>query len=458
VRRLSGHLRKYWLIYLGLAIYLLFFVSVAWTGWFDIFFSGAALHVGAKGIDFYQLPRGAWAFVHGGSLEGNHQPPGSPFTDQYFSNGNVYHPLFTITLGWLLTLADPVHSPYLWLWLKLFLSLLVIGYFYRSFRASKYVNFAVFLMLANFSIYLELAAWQFQFVLNILLLLFLIELVKRRSALWASVLYWLGMLVKPVGLLFVPALLFKRRWYIALIGIWLLVMSTLPFAVQHMGAYYTKNLINNLTQSGTVGPNQIITLSALLHYTTHWPDAVYQGIQDGFLLIVIFLSALRRTHIVKAVFLSIVYYLLFYQAVYEYQWSTLAYVLAVCVVICPEFQTRTARVCLLLTCLPDCFLLLARLRIDVKDLGYLGLIPGTTAWIWMTISKVVPLLLLLICVLAGDVVPIFRQMKALWKRVCAVNRELGIFGEQPELEGEHPESEAEALAACEETPPLESLA
>jgi hypothetical protein len=42
---------------------------------------------------------------------------------------------------------------------------------------------------------------------------------------------------------------------------------------------------------------------------------------------------------------------------------------------------------MLLTCLPDCFLLLARLHIDVKDLGYLGLIPGPTAWEWMTISR-----------------------------------------------------------------------
>src|SRR5258708_17116142 len=64
------HLKHYSLIYLGLAIYLLFYVSVAWTGWFDFFFIGAALHVEAQGIYFYQISKGGLAFWHGGPLFG----------------------------------------------------------------------------------------------------------------------------------------------------------------------------------------------------------------------------------------------------------------------------------------------------------------------------------------------------------------------------------------------------
>lgn len=421
---------RYILISSGLLIYLLFYISVAWTGWLDIFFSGAALHVGAKGIDFYQLPKGAWAFWHSLSLVGDHLPATSPYTSQYFANENVYHPFFTIVLGSFLTLFDPARAPYIWLWLKLPISLLVIGYFFWSFRSSKHIGFAVFLLLANFSIYLELAAWQFHFVLNMFVLLFLITLLKKRSIIWTGIYYWLGMLVKPIGLLFLPVLCFKGRWPIALIGLWLFIVSTVVFFIDNVGGYYTNNLLNNLTASGGAGPNQIITFSALLHYLTSWPAIIYQCIQIGLFLIIVFLSSLKRIALVKAIFLYIAYYLCFYNAVFEYQWSTLAYVLAVCVVVCPEFQTGLAKGLILLTCLPDCFVLLAYWHKDVKDLGHLGLIPGPTAWAWMVVSKLLPLCLVIVCVMYADLKPIFRQLRALWQGLRALNRELNIFGEQ----------------------------
>lgn len=425
------HFKQYALIYCGLIIYLLFFISVAQTGWFNVLFSGAALHDGAKGIDFYQIPKGAWSYWHGGTLVGDHLPTDSPW-NQYFANGNVYHPLFTLILGSFLTWFDPARSPYIWLWIKLPISLIVIGYFFWSFRTSKYNNFAVFILLVNFSIYLELAAWQFHFVLNMFFLLFFITVIKKRSYVLNGLLYWLGMLVKPVGLLFVPVLCFKGQWRTALLGITLFLVTTFIFLFHQTGNYYTDNLQATLTATGTGGPNQIITLSALLHFSTNWPSIAYQAIQNGALVIVIFLSALRRTHIAKAFFLYIAYFLCFYTSVFEYQWSTLAYVIAVCIVTCPEFQTRFSRFCILLTCLPDCFFILNRLHVDVQDLGYLGLIPGETAWKWMTISKLIPLFLLLISVLYTDVKPIVRQMKAFLQAMRKVNDHLEVFGTQEE--------------------------
>lgn len=427
------HFKKYFLVYLGLVIYLLFFISAAWTGWFDAFFSGAALHIGAKGIDFYQLPRGAWAFWHGGSLTGDPLANGSQYAKKEFSNGNVYHPLFTLTLGSLLAQFAPDHSPYIWLWIKLFISLPVISYFFWSFRTNSHIAFAIFILLTNFSIYLELAAWQFHFVLNMLLLLFLTMLVKKRHAFLSGWLYGLGLLVKPVGLLFVPMLLVKGRWKIVLYGLGLFILCTGAFFFHGTGKYYINNLLNNLSSSGTLGPNQIITLQALLRYTTHWPDFIYQAIQNAALYIVVFLSMLRRTHISKAVFLYIAYFLCFYEQVFEYQWSTLAYVLAVCVVTCPEFQTRFSRFCILLTCLPGCFILLNHLHIDVKDMGYLGFIPGPTAWEWMVASKLIPLFLLLVSVLAADFKPILKQIKAFWQAIRKVNDYLDLFGDEQSI-------------------------
>lgn len=423
------HFKQYFLIYPGLAIFLLFFISAAQTGWFDAFFSGAALHDGAKGVDFYQVLKGAWGFWHGTTLVGDNLPAGSPLS-KYFSNNNVYHPLFTLTLGSLLILFDPVRSPYIWLWIKLPISLMVIGYFFWSFRSSKHISFAVFVLLANFSVYLELAAWQFHFVLNMFLFLLFILLEKNKSHLLKSVLYWLGLLVKPVGLLFVPVLCFKGHWRTALIGGMLFIIYTIPFVIHQTGNYYTNNLFEAITTTGTTGPNQIITLSALLHFSTNWPDIVYQAIQNCALAIVIFLSALKRTPIAKSFLLYIAYYLCFYSSVFEYQWSTLAYVIAICIVSCPEFQTKIARFCILLICLPSCFFILNFLHVDIQDQGYLGLIPGEIAWKWMVVSKVIPLFLLLMSVLLADVKPIFGQMKAFWKAMHGVNERLEVFGSE----------------------------
>jgi hypothetical protein len=440
------HLKKYALIYLGLVMYLLFFISVAWTGWFDVFFSGAALHAGAKGIDFYQLPKGAWAFWHGGSLTGNPLANGSQYAKKDFANGNVYHPLFTLTFGSFLAMFDPDRSPYIWLWTKLLISLPIISYFFWSFRTSRYIAFAVFILLTNFSIYLELAAWQFHFVLNMFLFLLLIMLVKKHHPFWSGLVYCLGLLVKPIGLLFVPTLLFKGRWKVVLFGIGLFVLYTLAFLSHGVGKYYTDNLQANLSSSGTLGPNQIITLQALLHYTTNWPDFIYQAIQNGALVIVVFLSILRRTHISKAIFLYVAYYLCFYEQVFEYQWSSLAYVLAICVVTCPAFQTTFSRLCIVLTCLPDCFFLLNQLHIDIQDQGYLGLIPGATAWEWMVVSKLIPLFLLLISVLAADFKPILTQTKAFWQAMRKVNDHLDLFGDEPDI------SEVDAEQTADLTP------
>ncbi|GCE24369.1 glycosyltransferase 87 family protein [Dictyobacter kobayashii] len=429
MEEMQRQLKTYGLIYLGVLIYLLFLISVAWTGWFNIFFSGAALHEGAKGIDFYQLPDGAWAFWHGGSLTGAALSDGSQYAQPNYANDNVYHVIFTLTLGSVLALFDPAQSPYIWLFCKAILSLLLVAYFVWSFRQHKHVGFAAFIILVNFSSYLELAAWQFHFVLNFFLLLFMILLVKRGSGIWIGVTYWLGMLVKPIGILLVPMLIFKGRWKLAAVGVGCFVLFSIIFLYQGIGKYYIDNLINNLSLSGTLGPNQIITLSALLHYMTHWPDFVYQGIQDCALLLVVFLGTLKRIALPKAVFLYMAYFLCFYEQVFEYQWSTLAYILAICVVTCPEFQTRRSMTCILLTCLPSCFIVLNWLHIDVQNMGNLGMIPGGTAWEWMVASKLLPLFLLLASVLVPDIPPIWKQLQAFWQAVRKVNARLGVFGD-----------------------------
>src|SRR5262249_4087818 len=156
----------------------------------------------------------------------------------------VYHPLFTLTLGSFLALLDPARSPYIWLWIKLFISLPVIGFFFWSFGTSRYIAFATFLLLADFSIYVELSSWQVHFFLHMFLLLFLIVVVHKRQPLLSGFLFGLGLLVKPVGLLFVPMLLIKGRWKIVLFGLGLFVLCTGAYLFHGAGKYYANNLMN----------------------------------------------------------------------------------------------------------------------------------------------------------------------------------------------------------------------
>ena len=68
-------------------------------------------------------------------------------------------------------------------------------------------------------------------------------------------------------------------------------------------------------------------------------------------------------------------------------------------------------------------------------MGYLGLIPGATAWEWMVVSKLIPLFLLLVSILAADCKPTFKQVKAFWNALRKVNDHLDLFGDEQRASG-----------------------
>lgn len=104
MKKLPTHIKKYWLLVLAIMLQLLFYVSASWTHWLDIFFPGGSLHDGLQGIDFYQIPRGAWAFWHGGSLTGAPLANGMFYGPHHYVSSNVYHPIVTLLLGSVLML------------------------------------------------------------------------------------------------------------------------------------------------------------------------------------------------------------------------------------------------------------------------------------------------------------------------------------------------------------------
>nr|BBH86835.1 hypothetical protein KTC_15860 [Thermosporothrix sp. COM3] len=403
-------IKTYKLIYLGLIIHMLYYISAFHTGWFNGLFTGSAIHYCCKGLDFYQVPDGAYAYWHNGKLTGEELPDGTRFSQDHPANKNVYHPLFTLIVGTILLPFSPEHAFTAWLMLKLALTIGVVCYFIWIFQNSKYISFAVFVLLAFATNYLEIAIAQFHSVLNAFLLLFLIDLVKRKSVVSSSILSCLTMLVKPIVFLWTPLLIIKKRSGIALGGLLLFALYTGIFTLDGAANYYIDNLRGQLLAASVFGPDQIITLGALIRFDTNLPDVVYQFIRYGTLAGILVLSLRKRFHIVKGCFLLTVYYLFFYSLVFEYHYTSLAPVIAICLVCCPEFQTLRSRICVLLTCLPSAFVFLNILNIGTKHDSFYGTSVDLLGWRIMVISKVLPVLFLCIFVLSDDVI-------ALWKRI-----------------------------------------
>ena len=428
MQKCSQHIIRYKLIYLGVIIQLLYFISAFHTGWFNGLFTGNSIQRCCQGMDFYQVPNGAYAFWHHGSLTGQKLPDGSVYAKGYFVNDNVYHPLFTLTVGSLFLPLSPNQAFFAWMILKLIITLAVTAYFIWSFRDRKYIGLAVFVLLTNATQYLEIAIGQFQSLLNVFLLLLLINLVKRQSGLWGGILYCLSLLVKPIGFLWIGFFLCKQRFKVALVGGILFIACSALFLFNGSGSYYLTNLIDHFLYPSTAGPNQIITLMAYLRYSTPLPDTFLKLIENTALALMLFFSSLKRVHISKSIFLAVVYYLFFYDYVFEYQYTSLAPVIAVCLLCCPEFQTRLSRCLVLLTCLPSAFVLLNLWHIDVTLDSFYGPNPGTLGWQWMVVSKVGPVLLLTLSVLARDIVPVYKQAKVVWKELRKMNRKMEMFG------------------------------
>jgi len=230
-------------------IQLLYFISAFHTGWWNGLFTGNSIQHCCQGMDFYQVPNGAYAFWHHGSLIGQKLLDGSVYATGYVVNDNVYHPLFTLTMGSVFLLLSPNQAFFAWMILKLIITLVGTAYFFWSFRDRKYIGLAVFVLLANATQYLEIAIGQFQSLLNVFLLLLLINLVKRQSGLWGGILYCLSLLVKPVGFLWLWVLLCKRRFKVTLVGGIFFVACTLIFLFTGSGSYYLTNLTAHLLVS-----------------------------------------------------------------------------------------------------------------------------------------------------------------------------------------------------------------
>lgn len=397
------HIFKSKLLILGFVIYFSFNISALKTSWFDYFFFGNSIHYCCKGLDFYQVPNAMYAFLHGGDLSGNLPKGILAYSYPYVGNYNVYHPLLTIILGGLLILFNPDVSIVVWSLIKIVLTLSAVYYIYENFKGNKYLNPAIFLLLTNFSQYNEIKLSQYQFLFNIFLLYFLINIAKNKGKLEGGILFFLTLIAKPISLLWLPVLIFKRKVSITLLGLSLLLISTLTFNILGFGHYFIDNVKYHLLNPVATRGIDFMSLDALLRYTFNLSTETIRIIKL-FALILIYAFALKKSsHVLSVIFLLTVYFLFFYDFVFQYHFSVLGPLLSVCLLVLPEFQTRIAKILILIINLPTIFFILRFFKFQFIFDPIYGPNPTMAGWQIVSLFQVLPILLLVIIVLVPEI-------------------------------------------------------
>lgn len=398
------HIVKSKLLLVGIAIYLLFNISaLAPSHFMDFFFFGSSVHHCCQGLDFYQVPNGMYAFLHGGNLSGNLTKGISQYSQNYLSNYNVYHPLLTIVVGGFFILFNPDFSFYLFMVIKFFITSCVLFYIFKNFKENKYLNFAMFIFLINFSQYNDIKISQYQFFLNIFLLLLLINLVKNREILEGGILFFITLIVKPIGLLWTPVLLIRKKFTILLSGFGLFIISTLTFNLLGVGHYYTDNLLYHILNPIETHGIDFMSLDALLRNGVNASAQAVSFIKFLFLGIIYLLSFNKQTHILKLFFLLTTYFLYFYDLLFQYDFSILGPVLCLCLLVLPEFQTKIARLLITLISFPTVFFILRILNFGITKSATLGIDPTLSSWKIVSFFQLLPIILLTVIVLLPEI-------------------------------------------------------
>lgn len=403
VKEFLIHILKSRLLILGFIIYFLINISALKTNWLDYFFFGSSIHHCCKGMDFYQIPNGAYSFFNGGELNGINKNNIKPYSDPYVGNYNVYHPLLTATLGGFLIQFNPDNSIIIWNLIKIFLTLFAAYYIYKNFKENKYLNLSIFIFLTNFSQYNEIKLSQFQFIFNIFILFFLIYLVKNKSKFEGGIFFFLTLVAKPISLLMLPVLIFKKEFMVAIIGILLFLISTITFNILGIGDYYTENIKYHLLNPVSTKGIDFMSLDALLRYTFNLPAEIIKYTKFIFLLAIYLLAFNKKVNTLTLIFLLTTYFLFFYDLVFQYHFSILGTVLSICLLTLPNFQTKITRSLILLINLPTIFFLLRLLNFEYYFDQVYGHNPTMLGWQIVSAFQLLPIIMISVIIFIKEI-------------------------------------------------------
>jgi len=319
-KKLSLFKKKGWiLIAVGIFIRLFFYVSATKTHTLNQFFLPVT-----RGQDFFQIPNGAYSFIRGGDLQGKIGNKKNLYTSCCGVNDNVYHPFFTLLVGLPLQLLKPWVAFNLWLFFHFASDILVTFFLIRNFRYHPLLPTAIFTFLASNFGYYEILNNQYHFLLNLFVLLLVYELSIHGDSLGAGFYYFLTLLVKPVGLLFLPILIIKKSFKAAGWGLGLFLIISLIFWLIPEGKYYFSNL------SSTISSNYSDwDIFHVLHYFLKIDLKNALEIKIFLAVILLLLNLSKRIKVFTAIFCFTLYQLIFYQSTFPYHHSILASLLAI---------------------------------------------------------------------------------------------------------------------------------
>lgn len=371
------------MIYIASAIFihLYYYFSAILNHSLDYWIPWGTVH-NWQGWDYYQIPNGAYSFLHGGELTGI---PPDGIGGYSFGSENVYHPLFTLILGYPLQFFRPYEGFIFWVMLHAVLTITISLVFFRKFRRSKYCHFAIILSLIYFPQYLEIWNGQYHFLLNAAVFFLLIEFLKKDDSFKTGMLFVISLLVKPIGLLWIPTLLMHKKWKTVIYGILLFILSTLPFSINNHDTYYLSNLYVRIS-SPFGGPPSIFTIDAILRFL-HVPWFIPILIKSVIAVGLVWLMHKLKIDLFVSLFLLTSYYLLFYDLVFEYHYTILVPFIMIGLVTHRLFQTKFARIIFLSLALPTPFVVMHYFQIGAQ--GW-----NVTNWGWMllVLFRTVPLI------------------------------------------------------------------
>lgn len=309
---------KWIIVLLAVIIHLYFYVSAFKTHSLDKYFLPIT-----QGQDFFQIPNAAYSFLQGGDLRGNIDGLKNTYTNCCGVNTNVYHPLFTLLVGIPLQFFSPWTAFYFWGLLHLLVDIFIVIFLIKNFKNNPHLPAALAIYLLSSFSYYEILNNQYHFLLNLFVLLLVYELSIRRDSLAAGFYYFLALLVKPIGFLFLPILIIKKKFKTALWGLGLFSIISLIFWLLPEGKYYFSNL------SGILSSNYSDwDILHVLHYFLKMDLKNALDIKIFFAGLLLLLGFSKRIKIFTAVFCFTLYQLIFYQSTFPYHHSILASLLA----------------------------------------------------------------------------------------------------------------------------------
>jgi len=297
----------------AVCVHIAYYISAYFTHFLDIFFD----HV-TMGQDFFQIPNAVYAFLHGGSLTGDLPSGIARYTDCCGVNYNVYHPLFTLLIGYPLQLLVPWTAFAIWAGMHAIVTIIVCIFILKKFSQNKnvYIALAFFLLFSYH--YYEIQHAQYHFLVVFFTILLLYETLQHGDTKKAGLWFFLSLLVKPIGLLWIMPLLVHKRYKTVLWGLGLFFICSAPFFLLPWSKYYFSNLYY---ASGSIhGANNLFILSNLLPIS-----GISIKIAGSIIALFLFIfQLLKKTPLFFMIFQWAGYQLIFYPLSFHYQYTIVA--------------------------------------------------------------------------------------------------------------------------------------